>query len=922
MNEVENEKLRESCENLDLEGVKEALANGADPSYTFECIFEGEEEDEYFSQKYCVLEAALVSVNTLHDESSENAENDSQVKFAEGVEIIKQLLQSGANPRGADESSTILCLAIATDCIEIVEMLLEYDPSSINEVNELGYTPLHAICYAGANISDQLLKLLLSKNPALINAKDAKGRTLACYLSQYDDIDENIKAFLTLLIQNHADLSIADENGISPLSIAREREDIRNVISNCGYKLEFPKLEVDDDIHRVLSNAQQYVKDYFTLQPISVLVEDPFHPNAIEYQQHLRTETHGNVERVYYQSRSLVNKECIIRNDFQHLFSTYFCTQMAEYVNFQEDTDLDYIASLFSHLVNDGEVLAQSIQDVQVKDFPASVRSEHFAKEHKQESDLYSNPAEIFNKTYENWHIRSGWMDQRKVTIAGVTYSIVDGDDVNLKDLLKKENTEPTLRLMIKLWVIHQLITQCDMGKIAEHEFFKVHNLEEVLKDLQTKICDKITYNINLSFEERRQLATSNSTNYFSLSSIKYQLAQKLSFLRLLVGHANFDVNQNVDPTLTRGERFRFYLSAHLNISVIRYFFENLKKQYAKTKSLVLKFTQERKDIKSLSKGFFTFLATLYATAWFPFIALYFSLTGITSLPFSLLRKALGVKFGGLGDKALTVFEVAKDFSLLIGGGFYAVSAFTSIGAFLLGTTGLSIGISFGFYVGILATSLLLLACLPEHKMYTFPGWVKDPHGAWVYKEESDYTGILNFINAVSSSTFVAIHAFIAAVALGVYTSVALGGLLMHKVRNFLHPKPSEDALKNCSQNLNHSVRFKNFIAALMSKLKENKCTPEDDEHLAVLSTCQRIVENNREKFDKFLEEKIEDDTVESKNVFRFAQDNMKKTKAFIPSWKLIDRMKQDLADQPSSQLKDGVEQIHEAYHEKLGCYL
>ncbi|WP_066307812.1 ankyrin repeat domain-containing protein [Bacillus sp. FJAT-29814] len=125
--EISNMKLAEAVLDLDIEGVKEALLAGADPNYKIN-------NSNIESYKEPILISAIVG------------DFQKKPRFSEcnQVEIVRLLLQAGANPRAKDYCG-VPALYLACDNYPIAKLLLEYgvDPNEI--VSKNGKSILYCI---------------------------------------------------------------------------------------------------------------------------------------------------------------------------------------------------------------------------------------------------------------------------------------------------------------------------------------------------------------------------------------------------------------------------------------------------------------------------------------------------------------------------------------------------------------------------------------------------------------------------------------------------------------------------------------------------------------------------------------------------------------------------------------------------------
>ncbi|MGG1678751.1 ankyrin repeat domain-containing protein [Neobacillus sp. NRS-1170] len=112
--EISNRKLASAILDLDVEGVKKALLDDADPNNNINDTSNCEEP---------ILILAIVGDYKIKPRFSE----------INRVEIVKLLLQAGANPKAKDYYHGVPALFLACDNYPIAKLLLEYgaDPNEI-----------------------------------------------------------------------------------------------------------------------------------------------------------------------------------------------------------------------------------------------------------------------------------------------------------------------------------------------------------------------------------------------------------------------------------------------------------------------------------------------------------------------------------------------------------------------------------------------------------------------------------------------------------------------------------------------------------------------------------------------------------------------------------------------------------------------
>lgn len=130
--------------------------------------------------------------------------------------IIEFLLEKGSNTKSKDKDErTPLHQAIQYGYFESMELILNKDPSMVNEKDKNGRTALH---YATFKVSPEKMKLVLDKKPN-INVQDKDGKTPLHYAARY--MNSNIAE---LLLDRGADINIKDKDGKTPLDYAGSNE--------------------------------------------------------------------------------------------------------------------------------------------------------------------------------------------------------------------------------------------------------------------------------------------------------------------------------------------------------------------------------------------------------------------------------------------------------------------------------------------------------------------------------------------------------------------------------------------------------------------------------------------------------------------------------------------------------------------------
>lgn len=168
------EKAFIAAKNGDMEGLKEALKNGADV----------EVRDSKY--KANILDKAITKGHT---------------------HIVKWLLINNADPNSPGSNLSALHNAIFRDNFEQTKLLLEYG-ADIEKLDWHGNTPL---INASSTTRIEIFELLLDKGVD-VNKQNKKGRT-ALYYACDNGSDEKVK----LLLEKEADPNIATNDGAIPL---------------------------------------------------------------------------------------------------------------------------------------------------------------------------------------------------------------------------------------------------------------------------------------------------------------------------------------------------------------------------------------------------------------------------------------------------------------------------------------------------------------------------------------------------------------------------------------------------------------------------------------------------------------------------------------------------------------------------------
>ena len=130
----------------------------------------------------------------------------------ENLPLLQAMLAHGANVHFQDyEGDTPLHEAVLSERLHTVEWLLKCG-ADINARNTTGVTPL-MLAVSGKNGAITPLLLSHGANP---NVQDTKGNTALHYII----FSPNAKLFLSELLAPHADLSLRNKEGQTPLEMA------------------------------------------------------------------------------------------------------------------------------------------------------------------------------------------------------------------------------------------------------------------------------------------------------------------------------------------------------------------------------------------------------------------------------------------------------------------------------------------------------------------------------------------------------------------------------------------------------------------------------------------------------------------------------------------------------------------------------
>jgi ankyrin repeat protein len=126
---------------------------------------------------------------------------------------------SDPNVRG-EYGRNPLHAAVFSGNLEVIRILIEYDPADINARDLGGWTPLHWIS-EGHNLNDGSVLRLLLEHDADINVQNTNGWT-PLHLASINGALEVVR----LLLEHGADVEVKNNNGKTALQVAaREGQD-------------------------------------------------------------------------------------------------------------------------------------------------------------------------------------------------------------------------------------------------------------------------------------------------------------------------------------------------------------------------------------------------------------------------------------------------------------------------------------------------------------------------------------------------------------------------------------------------------------------------------------------------------------------------------------------------------------------------
>lgn len=668
---------------------------------------------------------------------------------------------------------------------------------------------------------------------------------------------------------------------------------------------------------QMYAEALQNIKHRFIFRDIPRHIENPHHPHSRAFAVFSRIEINGNVRNHIYVIHHLVSNALDINQFFRNNLERFFTIELAKTFSI-ENKSKDYLKMLFTYFVHDGNSAPHSIQDITIDSIPRKIHAESISIQYKHESALYSQPTVVFGEKIENWDTQ---LDD-DITLRGQRYPKARKKDLILGDLLRQQQLDPLLRHLIKLWIIHQVIQPENQGLLEENDFFNGDNLEQAILDLQNAITKEIEALFAKPIEQRQNEAAAEArANRYHLSPPIYDLTQRIPLLKFVVGHSVSDIHSFKEANTTRSSRIKYFLRSHLNLSLSQYLFKKSMNAFVKSKATLKDFIAGETSILSLFMAFFKLLKSIYIMLWLPFLGSFFTVMGLTSLPFSLIRKAFNISLGGTLDKIINAIESVKDVFLLTLMVPVLYSIFFTGSTVLLGVGGLNIATILTSATLFTMLSPLFLIALPSSYL-EYPRWVQ-VEGVWHYQEESEYDILKGLLTALSSIRIVSIHVAIATTTFVSFSTVAFGGYLLKKAMDYIiPPKLLRGDLQFQLRNLNHSPQFRKMLAELNGRMETNVCTNADYDLLVNLQQC-KLTSHQKSHLKAYLSQKIQSDEIEDKRTYTIAL-SMIDHPAYLPSWKLINRLNEALPAESDidPNLREAIQKTNAVYSTRLNSYV
>ncbi|MBL7765464.1 MAG: ankyrin repeat domain-containing protein [Chitinophagaceae bacterium] len=148
------------------------------------------------------------------------------------TDIAKYLLENKANINATGEAGSAMHQAVYRAPKELVELFLSYHPD-LTLTESTGQTVMHV----AATWNNYEIYPLLIAAGGNINQKDLKGNTpLHCTLEFFDSKSTAYSKVAEILIQNKALLNERNNNGLTPLGLARQKgaKDMIKLLEEAG----------------------------------------------------------------------------------------------------------------------------------------------------------------------------------------------------------------------------------------------------------------------------------------------------------------------------------------------------------------------------------------------------------------------------------------------------------------------------------------------------------------------------------------------------------------------------------------------------------------------------------------------------------------------------------------------------------------
>ncbi|SPR03352.1 ankyrin repeat domain-containing protein [Orientia tsutsugamushi] len=221
-------------------------------------------QDAIISGDIKYVELFFSQYNTIINLQDENNDNYTALHYAviyNQIEIIKIILEYNPNIKLQDhDGNTALHYAAAYGHTNIAELLLKYDPDCTNLLDEDNWTALH---YAAAYGNIGSIKLLLKYNSEISNLQDICGNTALHYAAAYG----NIGSIKLLLKYNSKISNLQDILGNTALYYAATRCHIESAKILLNHN---PKIELQDYLYNELNTYEKEVVELFITHAVKI----------------------------------------------------------------------------------------------------------------------------------------------------------------------------------------------------------------------------------------------------------------------------------------------------------------------------------------------------------------------------------------------------------------------------------------------------------------------------------------------------------------------------------------------------------------------------------------------------------------------------------------------------------------------------